>query len=173
MSKGPARGYSWPPFEKGHQLSVGNRGPVKHGAWSPRKIAPIAQQYLDGILTDPDVAYLRAPAYRPALEAWAAAEARLCLVERWVSDLIAEHGMDRAAESGQGRTSPLELLRRYDAAAWTARGRLGLDPLSRARLGRDVAATQVDVVMLLTEERERLDRERQEREQGVVDVDAD
>jgi hypothetical protein len=42
--KRPARGYSWPPFAPGHELSL------KHGAWSPRKVGERAQVVRDEIL---------------------------------------------------------------------------------------------------------------------------
>jgi hypothetical protein len=39
MTREPARGYSWPPFEKGHELSI------KSGTRSERKIAPLRETH--------------------------------------------------------------------------------------------------------------------------------
>lgn len=130
-----------PPFQPGHELTL------KHGARSPRKVNPLAAQYVAAVLADDDVAYLRAPAYLPAVQAWAAAEARVSLIEAWVADMT----MERATESGQGQTSPLELLRKWEASAATHRARLGLDPLSRARLGRDQMAGAADMARIMAE----------------------
>lgn len=142
-----------PPFEPGHELST------KYGAHSPRKLAPVAEEYVDAVLADDSLAYLRSPAYLPAVQAWAAAEARVVLIERWVSDRITEQGMEWATESAAGRTSPLELLRRSDATALTHRARLGLDPISRAKLGKDVAqGRQADAAAALTAMREEHER---------------
>jgi hypothetical protein len=41
------------------------------------------------------------------------------------------------------------LLHRAESRAATLRARLGLDPLSRARLGKDIAAAEVDVARLM------------------------
>lgn len=140
-----------PPFEPGNPYRVqpGNTLAVTHGAFSQRMVAPVAQALADAVLADPTIAYLQQPSYRPALLAWAAAEARVIIIEQWVDGMPIES----AAESERGQTSPLELLRKWEATASTHRARLGLDPLSRARLGRDVAAAQVDVVAALTRAR--------------------
>lgn len=132
-----------PPFEPGHELSM------KHGAYSVRKVGPRAEQLVQAVLTDPALAYLHAPAYVPALVGWATAEARAALIAEWIDSMSIEQQM----ESGQGRTAPIEQLRRWDAAALTHRARLGLDPLSRAKLQLDTAAAGVDIAKLLAEAR--------------------
>jgi hypothetical protein len=43
------------------------------------------------------------------------------------------------------------LLHRAEARAMSGRARLGLDPLSQARLGRDRAAASVDVAQLMAQ----------------------
>jgi hypothetical protein len=49
----------------------------------------------------------------------------------------------------QGTPRPaLSALKDFESLAARARQRLGLDPLSRAQLGRDVAAQQVDLARL-------------------------
>lgn len=117
------------PFTPGHTLSM------KSGWRSPRAVGPVAEALLEAILEDDSVAYLRQPRFRPALVAWAQVEARVALFEKYVDEMTMEQRLD----SGNGRTSPEEQLRKLDANALTHRGRLGLDPLSAARLGKDIA----------------------------------
>ncbi|WP_326830227.1 hypothetical protein OIE13_17010 [Streptosporangium sp. NBC_01810] len=135
----PARGYTWPPFEPGHTLST------KHAAYSPRRVDPLAAELVDQALADDAIPYLRQPSYRPALWAWGRAEARVQLL----AEHLAEHeaggcrGCDKCARWD-------EQLRKWESAAGTHRGRLGLDPASRARLGKDTASAQVDMARLLS-----------------------
>lgn len=55
--------------------------------------------------------------------------------------------------SDQVRSAHL-VLHGAEARAASCRARLGLDPPFRARMGRDVAATQVDIAQLLAGARE-------------------
>jgi hypothetical protein len=45
----PARHYVWEPYQPGHELSM------RHGAWSDRKVAPVAEALLQSVLDDPAV----------------------------------------------------------------------------------------------------------------------
>lgn len=142
----PARGYSWPPFEKGHELSM------KHGAWSPRKVDPLATEMVERVTTD--LEWLT-PADMPAVWAWARAEAQVQLVTEYLI-AAAEITGDGVGDLDADRVKAAYLLlHRAEARATTGRTRLGLDPLSRARLGRDVAAANVDLAALMAEEHER------------------
>lgn len=138
-----------PPFAEGNELAV------KHGATSPRKVDPVAQALAVELLADSAVEYLRAPRYASAVQAWALAEAKCALISAWVDGMP----IALAAESKQGQTSPLELLRKWEATAQTHRARLGLDPVSAARLGKDLAQTkQADVATEMTKLREQHER---------------
>lgn len=143
----------WQPAFKGQRrpFQSGNELAVQHGAYSPRKIDPLAQELVDLVLQDSDAAHAHAPSYRYALWAWARAEAQVQLLTEYLSR--------RGLEGGEGmgdldddrvRTAYL-LLHRAEARATTGRTRLGLDPLSRARLGRDVAAASVDAARVMAE----------------------
>lgn len=112
---------------------------TRHGAYSPRRVEPRAAGIVQAHLTDADLGYLTQPKYAAAVWAWARAEARVELLTEWVAGMT----LEQAAESSRGVTSPLELLRRWEATALSHRGRLGLDPLSRARLSKDVTAAAV------------------------------
>lgn len=139
----PATGYRWKDFEPG------NRVAEKHGANSPRKVDPIADQLASELLElaeqpESPIPYLTSPEYRPAIQAWAAAEAACTLYRQWFS----EQGLVDA--DGE----PLPGISNWDkveSRAMNLRQRLGLDPLSRARLGRDVGAAHLDLALLMAE----------------------
>lgn len=129
----PARRYRWATAWPGNELAV------KHGAWSPRRVEPLAAEILRA--TQETVTWWR-PADEASAWAWARTEARVQLITKWLIDC----GGDLDDE-GEVRGAARE-LDRLEARAESLRSTLGLDPLSRARLGRDVAAGQVDVARL-------------------------
>lgn len=130
-----------PPFAPGHELSM------KHGAYSERRLAPVVADLVEQRLADPSTAYLRQSAYRTGLEAWARAEGRVLLLDAWLQRHIEE--TDGCVGCDACEPKAAQLLK-FEKNAATQRGRLGLDPLSRARLGRDVAAAHVDMARLLS-----------------------
>ena len=132
-STAAARGYSWAPFAPGHEVNT------RHGAYSPRKVDPLATEIIEA--TRPGVTWWR-DADEPAIQAWGRVEARIQLMSEW----LAEHGGDLTAE-GSVRPAAAELTR-LEVRAESMRSRLGLDPTSRARLGRDVAAQSLDLARL-------------------------
>jgi len=132
-----------PPFKPGHEVST------RHGAYSPRKVDPLATELVDALLTDDGAAYLRAPAFRPALWAWSRAEAQTQLLTEYLGDTIGDLGDEKV------RAAYL-LLHRAETRAQTGRARLGLDPLSRARLGKDVAQGKAADAATIMAELERL-----------------
>lgn len=141
-----------PPFEPGNQVAV------SHGAYSPRLVDPLAQTFVDLVLEDPAVVQLRAPHWRPALWAWARAEAQAQLMTEW---LEAQSGDDGVGDLSDERVKAAYLLlHRAEARAHACRGRLGLDPLSAARLGRDRASEAVDTARLM-QELQRVEAEKQ------------
>jgi len=132
-----------PPFAPGNTLSL------KHGVDSSRRVDPIANRFIEELRLSEDqhMQYLAQPRFTAAVWAWAQAEAKVQLVSDWVDGME----ISEAAESGRGQTSALELLRKWQATAQTQRARLGLDPLSAARLGKDVAqGNQADAAGELT-----------------------
>lgn len=131
-----------PPFEPGNELAV------KHGAFSDKRTDPIANRFLDEVMSDPTTTYLTAPRFANQLWQWCVASARVQLLSEWVDGMT----MAAAAESGKGQVSPLELLRKWMSTLQTLSARLGLDPLSSARLGKDVAQSrQASAATVLTE----------------------
>lgn len=121
-------------FERGN--TVGER----HGAYSERRIAPLARELVAGAVAHSP--YLGEAAYAGELEAWSRAEARCFLLARYVD----EHGPLDA--DGTPRPA-LAALTQQERLAGELRHRLGLTPLSRAKLGRDATATQVDLAALM------------------------
>ena len=130
-----------PPFAPGNSLSV------KHGIASPSRRDPLAHGFIAEVLADPNTSYLSQPRFSSALWQWASAQAKVQLISTWIDDMTFE----QSADSMDGQTSPLELLRKWMATAQTWAARLGLDPLSAARLGKDVAqGKQADAAGELT-----------------------
>lgn len=137
------RGYSWPPFEEG------NRAAVKHGAWSPSVTEPRAGDLVDQIVEmataeGSSTPWLAEPSYRLSLLALARTEVRIERISAWL--------IERGSElKGDGDTvGASNTLSKLEARAESLRSKLGLDPTSRARLGRDVAAGRVDMARLMS-----------------------
>jgi hypothetical protein len=122
----PARGYSWPPFAPGHELSL------KHGAASPRMVRPIADQLAAELA---EVApWAAAPQFAAARAGWARVEAQLVLLHRYLD----EHGLlDDAGEPRPAATWAAKL----EGRAQSLRAELGLSPASMAKLLGDLSRT--------------------------------
>lgn len=139
-----------PPFQPGNQLAVGHGRPPLHGAYSPRRYQPLAQELVDQVLeqaAQPNAAtsYLLDVTYRLILWEWGCAAARVQLLRE---DLEDRHRGTGVAADGE----ELGVSRAYERAVARLSAlskQLGLDPLSRARLGRDVAAGQHDMAQAM------------------------
>lgn len=131
------------PFQPGHELST------RHGAYSPRRVDPIATEMVELVDNDPAVSWLTA-ADRPALWAWARAEAQTQLLTEYLEQAGQASGDGVGDLEDERVRAAYLLLHRAEARALSGRARLGLDPLSRARLGRDVAAARIDMARLLS-----------------------
>lgn len=120
------------PFE------LGNLAAAKHEANSARRFMPIADAIQAEILAGAarpgsSTAYLLEPSYVFAIRSFAETTARRHLVLSWLDGMgdLDQDGIPRPATN---------LAHRLDTRAETLRGKLGLDPFSRARLGRDLVA---------------------------------
>lgn len=152
----------WVPAFEGQRapFQPGNEAAVRSGAYSPRKVDPLAKELVDQVLVDPATGYLQAAHWRPALWAWARAEARVQLLTEWLANQVGDG--DQIPDPGDERVRAASLeLHRAEARATTGRTRLGLDPLSAARLGRDKTAAMLDTAQLM---KQLADAERQQRE---------
>lgn len=145
-----------PPFEPGNdvgrQFETGNEVSVRHGIYSPRKVDPLAADLVALMLDDPALGYLKAPAYRAELWAWARAEARVQLLDEYLAAKAGDGGI-ADPDANRVRSASLE-LHRAEARAASGRNRLGLNPLARAKLGKDVAqgqAANADVARIMAQ----------------------
>jgi hypothetical protein len=127
----PARGYSRPPATPGNVLAL------RHGARSRRVVDPVAAELVGEVLADDGTAYLSEPKYAAALRAWARAEARVLL-------LLASLEQVGVVDDAGSPTALLAAVERAEAAAERARGRLGLDPLSRSKITAATAQASRD-----------------------------
>jgi hypothetical protein len=142
-----------PPFAKGHEyrFAEGNELGLRHGAFSPRRVDPLASELVDLVLNDPATQYLQAAHWRPAVWAWAKAEAQVQLLEEYLARRAEDAG-DGVGDLGDERVRSAYLLHhRASSRAMSGRRQLGLDPLSAARLGRDKAAAGVDMAQLMAQ----------------------
>lgn len=128
-SHGDARGYSWPPFAKGHTLSL------VHGAWSPRTIAPVAE----GLVAELTEAapWCARPVFAAEVQAWAWAEAEVVLLRRHMDTVgpLTEEGEPAGF---------LSELHRAETRAAKRRADLGLTPRAWAHLLKAMADTGGD-----------------------------
>jgi hypothetical protein len=122
---GPARGYAWEPFERG------NAAAETHGGYSERRVAPLAARARSELLSA--APWVASPAFEAAVAAWSRVEGQTRLVAAYV----AEKG---PLDQGGKPRPAVDLLVRLERLAADLRGRLGLDPSSRARIERDLAA---------------------------------
>jgi hypothetical protein len=136
------------PFQPGNQLAV------THGAYSSKRTDPIARRLIEEVASDPATAYLAAPSYHATLWNWAVAQARVELMDEHIATLT----MEQATRSDRGQVSPYEQQRKFMSTALNIAKDLGLTPKSRAAMGKDIAATQMDVASLLTQRRSEAER---------------
>jgi hypothetical protein len=158
----------WVPEFEGQRppFAPGNQAAVQHGVFSPRHVDPLARELVDQVLADPATGYLQAPVWRPALWAWARAEAQVQLLSEYLAKAGEDSG-DGVGDLDRDRVNRAYLLlHRAEARATTQRTRLGLDPLSAARLGRDKTAAALDAAQLM---KQLADAERRRSEEGDDD----
>ena len=122
--KGPARGYSWPPFEKGHELSV------KHGTRSERLVAARAAEIREQLLEAHE--FLAQAIFTEALERYCRLEARARMLDSYIVDLVEEKGVETVPKTLWDSAT------RVDMAAAKAGQDCGLDPSGFARAARDL-----------------------------------
>ena len=104
-------------------FSNGNVAHLSHGAYSDRRVNPVARELVEGLIVErPDLGD-----HLAAVWSWARIESKCVLLEAWLD----EHGFI----DGDGKpTAPAQLVTRYEKLAMALRSRLGLDPLSQAQL---------------------------------------
>lgn len=119
---GPARRYSWPPFEKG------NTAGKRHGGYALVSLEPRALALADEIR---ELVPARSDADEISIRLLALALAQVEAASTW----LAEHGL--VDEHGNARSLLRHLGTMMNTAARIA-DRLGMTPTSRAQLGLDL-----------------------------------
>ena len=115
----------------------GNVHALTHGAHSPRRWRPIAEQLVaDAIAASP---WLARPAFRFSVEAWAKAEARSYLIDAWLDEQATVSKPGDLDDDGNPRAAAA-LSDQLTKRAESLRARLGIDPGSMARLLASFAA---------------------------------
>ena len=163
-SRGPARGYTWPPFEPGNDAAT------THGANSPAKVEPRARELAPLILdANPHLDPMRDGA---AVFRYSVTLARIERVYAWLAER--EDAVFDDTESGTTH-GVYERLERWEKQADAAEERLALAPLTRARLGLDQlrGAQAIEEVEAAREARARLDARAGQLGSGTADDGGD
>ncbi len=138
-----------PPFEPGNQVGrqvgEGNTLSVKHGAYSPRYVDPVAEELRVAILEDPGTpAHVRSPVNRHELAAMCRAQVQAELAAKSLGEFIDQCDGDLVkAARAKGFMAAALLMHRAEQRAASGRSRLGLNSAAYARMGKNVAQAQV------------------------------
>jgi hypothetical protein len=128
------RGYKWPSFTKGNEMSV-----VRHGVHSPRIVSGLAGELAEWLVSEyPDLAE---PRYRFSVAAWARAETIAALLTHYLDQVD-------VVDDGEPRQKLLEQLRAASRHASEERAKLGLSPIDHARLEKQRAEAVAGAVDL-------------------------
>lgn len=112
---------AWPPFEPGNQAAL------RHGASSPRRVAPIAAELADAIVEA--APWCGHAAFLPEVEAFAWATAQARLLRGWLDEHALIDGTTHEARAGV-----LQELHRCETRAAKTRQALGLNPVAWAKV---------------------------------------
>lgn len=130
-----------------------------HGATSERRVGPLAAQIAAGLLADAETPeHLREPVFSAAVQGWARAEAVCALLRDFLDGQDIEAALTETTKGAEKEeregttarrtsvtrrvTAALDASRRWEAHAANLRSKLGLDPVSAARVGRDLATSR-------------------------------
>jgi hypothetical protein len=121
----PPRGYSWAPFEDGNEAGV------RHGAFSERKVRPLAEAFAAALS---ELVPLGNPSDSPAVSLLATVFARLELASRWLDE------QENSLVDGDGHPWPvLRHVARWERQAGLLCAQLGLTLAARAEIGLNLA----------------------------------
>ena len=111
---------------------------------APEAIEPRARRFLRDVLADPGYPdHIRSPAFAQAAFAWAKAEVVAEMVFRWMSEQMERGGIGAMMLPPMPGTRPLvETVGSVEARAERARARLGLDPVSYAKIMSDLGLSR-------------------------------
>lgn len=125
---------------------IGNLEHLTHGAYCDRVVSPRGEAILEQYRI---AAPWLAPVDIGALRDLARTEARVELLETFLAER--DDGTVPGVSAKGAVQAAADYLLKLQKHATTLRSRLGFDPLSRAKLGRDVAATKVSATQVLAQ----------------------
>lgn len=140
-------GVAKPPNGSRPQFAPGNAVGTVHGASTARLADPVAVAFVAD-LREVQPGYLDDRSFDWAVGHWARAEARSLLFDAWLERLSEE---ERYSASG-AQSPPIDRARELGEAAARARARLGLDPVSRVKIGKALTSAGVDLAKLAAAE---------------------
>lgn len=135
---------SWQQFQPGSEVRL-THGTDPRGARVAERLTPVADVITANLLAMPACPeWLKDPSFTYARSGWANAEARLLLYEAWM-----DQQDDDMKYLATGAQEPLiSRWTRLSELAARHRGRLGLDPVSRVRIGKALTSAGVDIAKL-------------------------
>jgi hypothetical protein len=158
-------------FDENGKIKPGSKINRTHGGTDPERISAVSAQILTALLNSPDCPqWLHDTSYNWELLAWSEAEARVTLMRAWLNEHGIVRGMTEVTVSEEVETSSgdkstvtrvlnaekidgmFNSLHKAETLAANRRAALGLTPVSRARLGKDLAASQFDLARFWAEE---------------------
>lgn len=150
-------------------FGAGNEVALSHGAYVPAVVNPLAEAKLEWYLGPDWPEHVKLPYLRPTLWDLAVTEVQIELLDRriqeqGIDDANAEFTttVERVTGSMEGgtfkrkakskkTTATLETRRRLASHRLNLLKELGLTPMARAKLGKDVSATAVNLADVFTE----------------------
>lgn len=133
----PAPSGSWPAF------APGNKAAVVHGTHTPLLTDPIADSFIAEMMAVAP-GYMDDASFRYAIRGWAMAETRSLLYDTWMDGLEDEEKYRATGAQAPAIARSQELAE----AAARARTRIGLDPVSRVKIGKALTSQGVDLAKL-------------------------
>jgi hypothetical protein len=149
-------------------FAPGNAVAVRHGIHSERLTAPLAVAIKEELLADPNLPeYLRQPQFAHSLDAYCWAQGQCIRLREYLAEMELKQALTDRTDTAEtedrdgGRTtrrsiskrleSAHEVARRYEIHAASLRSKLGLDPASAAKLGRNLAAAKLDIATVMAQ----------------------
>ena len=134
-----------PPFQRGNRVSVGNRGPLRHGASSARVYTPVAKEIEAELRSMPDLKYLWEPEFEALRWGYCLALARERVYEAYVDGMEGPEQWGRAPEGGV--TPPAEELRQLMSRTLTFARRIGLTPKVAPEVAELIAKARARIAL--------------------------
>jgi hypothetical protein len=138
-------------FGEGNNAARGARGNWRNGLGSERTITHRAAAILEAMLSDPHCAdHLRHSLFAASVMAWSRAEAMASLAWEWMERLYAGGGADALfLPQPQIMKTASEVWLKHSESASRARDKLGISPVSYAKIRRDLGLNEESIAQRL------------------------